>query len=296
MNKLNKIILMLILSTNVTTPVLADENHTYTKEDLQYMYESATGKKLAETSNVTGSTILKYTDNTNTTLNDDNTINNSTAKNEKTRVATTKELNGNWVTRFDGRENVWTYHLSDGSHYEGWLNDNGNFYYIKWDKMLTDTYAEGCYLGSNGILTTPPATSSYSNRTITPQDVNATKELREKLLNEGWAEDTIGNYWGGDEANIYWPAGKDGISYNTNCHIVSGVGTVPIYTESGFKDFNNYRQWTNNDSHLITLPLDKYLEYKKDGKILKFTVNSTADGIHYLSTYSEYLKDGTVLG
>lgn len=207
---------------------------------------------------------------------------------QKTREATTAELNGEWTKNKNNGK--WTYHLSDGTPYTGWLNDNGNWYYIKWDEMIANHYAEGYYLGSDGILTAPPATSSYGSRTITPQDVEATKNLREKLLKEGWVDDYYtGCYWGGDEVTLNLQPNKTGTHYETECNIVAGVATVTLYKE--LVSNSDYNSISKNRTRI---PLDKYLEYKKEGKISWFTEYFSMGGgpVHY--EYAEYIKADAV--
>lgn len=200
---------------------------------------------------------------------------------KKTREATTDELNGVWTKNRSNGE--WTYHLSDGTHYEGWLNDNGKWYYISGDRMLKNLYAEGYYLGSDGVLTTPPATLNYMLRTITPQDVQATKELREKLLKEGWVQQLSDDHWIGDEATLDLLPDKDGINYSTECIIRAGVANVLVWVNDSW----GY----GNDNHRIELPLEKYLEYKKEDMIGKCEVKiTTMDGSNFGKEYWEFLR------
>ncbi|WP_271814728.1 hypothetical protein [Clostridium beijerinckii] len=269
---------VLLLSSVAIVPA-----HGATAEDLKYMTQTQT-----KSTPVTHQTYIE-TDWLGNLI--------PTTQIKTTRQATTEELNGGWTTYFDGRSTYWTYHLSDGTPYEGWLNENGAWYYIRSNRMLTNCYVEGFYLGADGVLTTPPATFNYhyyldvstKYRTITPQDVQATKVVREKLLKEGWIEDIFGSYWLGDVDNVYFPSGKDGIKYSTSCHIVAGVATVTLYTESGYKDYDNRKNWTNGDSHTITLPVEKYLEYKKEGNVGRFTVYWSVNGGKPTSEYNEYL-------
>ena len=277
-----------LLTTVITTPTLAVSFGTFNDK-----VESSGGTTVTHKEFDLGN-------------NEDNTATQTTQITvKKTREATTEELKGAWTTSWNGRSHEWTYSLSDGSHYEGWLNDNGTWYYIKFGKMLTNLYVEGYYLGPDGIITTPPATFNYhyyldistNGRTITPQDVQATKEVRERLLKEGWINiDTSDSYWTGDQDVLILSPGKDGIKCTTACKIIAGVGTVTLYTELGERDYGNRKNWIKGDGHTIELPLDKYLEYKKEGKVVSFTESWTIVFPKAEREYkhSEYLKDGVV--
>ena len=191
---------VLLLSSVAIVPA-----HGATAEDLKYMTQTQT-----KSTPVTHQTYIE--------TEEDNTVNNATQTTQivKTREATTEELNGEWTTnKYNGK---WTYHLSDGTPYEGWLNDNGVWYYIKFDAMLTNIYINGEYLGTDGIWTEPPAVLTYANgESITKEGVQATKDLLAKLASEGWVYRYGGEEWLNDEASIYVAPSKSGIPCDTEC-------------------------------------------------------------------------------
>lgn len=287
--------LSIVATTSIATPAYA-----YTGADLaniskvQTMNEY-TGKTANSDYVIRGTTKVYSGATTNNATSSANNATTQKTQITKTRQATAEELNGKWLIRSNGIATFWAYHLSDGSPYTGWLKYNGSWYYLKYDSMLTNRYVEGEYIGADGALTTPPATFNYNGgnlkyRTITPQDVKATKEMRERLLKDGWVQDFLGAYWTGDEATVYLPPDKDGTPYSTTCNIVAGVATVTVLTDYGYRDFNNHKQWKDRSSYSIKLPLEEYLEYKKEGKIGKFEVYWTVNGVNLEPEYNEYLQ------
>lgn len=274
MNNCKKLLGLVALSLLATaTPVLAA-----TMADVQYSTQAQT-----KSTKVTHQTYIE--------TDDDNTVNNTTQTTQikKIREATTEELNGEWTTnKYNGK---WTYHLSDGKAYEGWLNDNGVWYYIKFDEMLTNTYINGEYLGTDGIWTEPPAVLTYANgESITKEGVQATKDLLTKLASEGWVYRYGGEEWLNDTASIYVAPSKSGIPFDTECKIKAGIATIRIYTEAGHKDFNNNKTWTKGDGHEVYISLDQYLEYKKQGKIAQATCYWSTNGIGKDEAIYEYIK------
>lgn len=224
--------------------------------------------------------------------NNENTTVTQTKQIKKIREAKIEELNGAWTTHFDGRSNYWTYYLSDGSGYDGWLKDNGNWYYIMRGKMLTNTYIYGEYINTDGVWGEPPAVITYaSGQSVTKEGVQATKDLLAKLTSEGWVYRFGGEEWFRDEAHIYAPPSKGGTPCNTVCVIKAGVGTVYLYTEAGYLDFNNYKKWTTGDGHLVDMPLEQYLEYKKQGKIGQSTCYTSTNGVGRYEEIFEYVKN-----
>lgn len=256
-----------------------------TMEDAQYMTQTHTTTKVEHTDYIT------RTDEENTT---------QIKPIEKTREATTEELNGYWTTDSNG---AWIYKCSDGSSYKGWLKDseNGKWYYISMVGMFSNTYVDGFYLDSSGALSD---NKEISKNGVYPSDVEATDKMVKKLLNEGWVERSVGDngyHWYGAEAELYLPNSKSGAEYNTLCTIKNGVATVGRISKcQSFKEY--YSKRYNIDYFIqsqygtlmnVDLTLDQYLQYKKEGKIgtWDYWLSNTGEVGQGTHCISEYLKN-----
>lgn len=60
---------------------------------------------------------------------------------------TGRKINNGWAYLGDGK---WAY-AKDGKAYDGWLLDNGSWYYIDGGKMLTDAFVGQYYVNANGV-------------------------------------------------------------------------------------------------------------------------------------------------
>lgn len=63
-----------------------------------------------------------------------------------------KLVSGGWYGYTNTWGTTWYYANPDGTVYNGWVNDGGNWYYIQWGIMLTNQYTpDGYWVGSDGV-------------------------------------------------------------------------------------------------------------------------------------------------
>ena len=60
-------------------------------------------------------------------------------------------VSGGWYKFNSSYGSHWYYAEADGSVYDGWLQDGGNWYYISYGHMITNQYIDGCWIGADGV-------------------------------------------------------------------------------------------------------------------------------------------------